>query len=119
MLLSKKVFLWYLAIALLVANIINSYACEYPPIKPGSEEWKRLSPAEKHAVCQIPDQIFATISTEDLIQAYLDYPFIGIIAAYNNWQIGFKRVYRDFNGVRELLKCKDAGWEIIQYYKKK
>jgi len=113
----KKVIFWSFTITVLCTNIINSYAYDYPPVKSNSEEWKRLSPEEKHSVCQIPDNVLVTLPTEDLIQAYLDYPYIAIMAAYDNWMSGFNRVYGDFNGLRELLNREDAGQKVLQYYK--
>lgn len=116
--LSKNVISFCFLFMMLCLNIIFLYAYEYPPVKRSSEEWKHLSPDEKHAICQIPDNILSTMSTEDLIQAYLDYPYLAIIAAYDNWMTGFYRVYQDFNGLRELLKREDASRKIIQFYKK-
>lgn len=118
MFLLKKVIFWSFTITVLCTNIITSYAYEYPPIKRSSEEWKQLSPEEKHAICQIPDDILATMPTEDLIRAYLNYPYIAIMAAYDNWMAGFNRVYRDFNGLRELLKRDDNAQKLYELYQR-
>ncbi len=90
---------------------------DYPPVKRGTEEWKKLTPEEKLKVCQIPEKILVDLSTEELIQDYLAFPFIDLIAAYDDWQTGFDRIYKDFNGVRELLNRDDAGKKIISVYK--
>lgn len=119
MFLFNKFFKIFFVLAQVVIIINSSIADEYqyPPVKRGSSEWKSLTPEEKHQICQIPNEILIKMTTDQLIKAYLDYPFIAIIAAYSNWQDGFDRVHRDFNGLREILKRKDASQKIIQYYK--
>ena len=107
-----------MAIIIVIAFINVSLADEfvYPPIKRGTTEWKSLTPEQRHQACQIPDEILATMPTDQLVKAFLDYPYIGIIWAYNIWTDGFNRVYQDFNGLRELLNRKDAAKMILQYY---
>jgi hypothetical protein len=89
---------------------------EYPIISdiPG---WKNLSVAEKNKMLQIPEDKLKSIPTEVLIQAYLDNPFCSLMFAYNTAQDGFHRVYREFNGLRELMKRSDAAVKLVDFYK--
>ena len=107
-----------ISIVIIFLTIDISLADEfnYPPIKRESSEWKNMSPEQRHKVCQISKDILASLTTDQLINAYLDYPYIGVIWAFNNWIDGFNRVYQDFNGLRELLKRKDVAKKVLQYY---
>ena len=45
------------------------------PVKPGMEEWRQLqSHTEMVSVCQIPEEILSSLSTEDLAELCLRYP---------------------------------------------
>ena len=67
---------------------------------------------------QIPDTDLSQMSTEQLIQAYVDCPLTGYMFGYNTFQSGFERVYNEFNGLQELLQRKDAAKKVIEYYTK-
>ncbi|PIU58306.1 MAG: hypothetical protein COS89_01050 [Deltaproteobacteria bacterium CG07_land_8_20_14_0_80_38_7] len=67
-------------------------------------------------VNQIPEGILLDMSTEELIQAYIESRFTGLILAYDNPQDGFNRVYEDFSGLRELLNRDDIGIKLVTYY---
>lgn len=112
----KKGLFCCLMISLLGSNIISAQSYEYP-IKPGSEEWKTLPVAEKNKLLQIPESMLSTMTTEELIQAYVDNPFTTLIFAYNKSEDGLSRIYNEFNGLRELMRRKDAGQKLIEYYK--
>jgi hypothetical protein len=96
---------------------IMTFAFDYP-IKRGTEEWNRLTPEERKAFSQIPPEILSQIPTDELIQAYLDYPFLITIMFYDNLQTGFDVLKNQFNGARELLRRKNAGSELLRFYKK-
>lgn len=112
----KRIYVCVIIAVMVIVFITNISAYQYPSIKRGTEEWNNLSREEKRAMLQIPENVLADLPTEELIQAYLDYPHVAIMAAYNNLQDGFERVYRDFNGLRELLTREDAGKELIKKY---
>lgn len=89
------------------------------PIKPGTPEWKSLSShAERLKVCQIPETIIKKMTTDDLLQTCLNYPFYGDMMAYNTFQQGIENVISDFNGLQEFLRRKDAGANMIECYQK-
>jgi hypothetical protein len=79
------------------------------PIKPGTEEWKKLENNKaKVEVCQIPESVLQNISTNDLTTLCLQYPLLYDVFAFENLNNGLKKLFTDFNGVREFAKRKDA-----------
>lgn len=91
---------------------------EYPPaIYYQEAEFWALSKEERHAVLQIPDHLLPHLSTTTLVQAYLDFPFVGHMTLYSTMKRGFEvEVVNDFNGLRELLARKDAFEKALNYY---
>ena len=80
------------------------------PVKPGTAEWKSLKNRhERCNACQIPDDVLPVLSTEQLIEVCLRYPFLIDIRAFDNILTGFDKYSRDFNGFRELIKRSDAA----------
>jgi len=67
---------------------------------------------------QIPEANLSTISTEMLIQEYLDSRYPGYILIYNYIHNAFEHAYNDFNGLRELLKRRDASQKLIEFYQR-
>lgn len=72
---------------------------------------------EKVSLCQLPDSLMSSLSTDELLDWILDYPLLEEIYAYDNEQIGFNAVYEQFNGLQELLDRDDAGETILEKYK--
>jgi len=88
------------------------------PIKPGMKEWKKLESHQAMVeVCQIPDNILPTLSTDELAKICLDYPLFFTMKAFNNLQEGFNQVSKEFNGFQELFKRDDAGSVLLHIYK--
>ena len=120
----KLVFLINLCLFVCIANAqflpwqlpVKEGTCDYP-IKPGMEEWKKLHGyAGKVKACQIPEEILYSLSTEDLTDICLRYPALGHIYAFNKTSDGLDKLFRDFNGIRELYKRKDAAIYLTQRY---
>ena len=109
---SKNIFICFVVIFMISMNV---YSQEYP--KYGSEEWKKLSRAERKKSLQIPENQLKTISKTELIEAYLNFPLTPLIDAYNNRQKGFQRICDEFDGLKELMKREDVGACLINYYK--
>ena len=87
------------------------------PVKPGTEEWKKLDLSSRRKACEIPENILKKLTTKQLVDIVLEYPYFMDIYAFNSIQVGFKTIYDRFNGLRELLERKDAGSELIEKYK--
>jgi hypothetical protein len=79
------------------------------PTKPGTEEWKRLENNKaKVEVCQIPESVLQSISTNNLTVLCLQYPLLYDVFAFENINAGLNKLFSDFNGIREFAKRKDA-----------
>jgi hypothetical protein len=89
------------------------------PVKPGTEEWKKLKTVEEQFnAYNIPEGIIKNISTAELVKICLAYPEWGWMHAYNDRQTGFSVLISLFNGFRELFDRGDAGRELINVYLK-
>jgi hypothetical protein len=87
------------------------------PIKPGTKEWMELeSNKEKVEVCQIPENILQKISTNDLMTLCLQYPLLYDVFAFNNLNDGLKKLFSDFNGIREFSKNENAINRLQEQY---
>lgn len=112
---TRKMLFWCLTTAFWGINIVSVIANE-PLNAQSSEERQNITWEEVKRAEQIPDSILSTVPTEELIQAYVDHRFTGLMFAHDNLQDGFAQVYNDFNGLREILKRKDASRKLIVYY---
>jgi hypothetical protein len=84
------------------------------PIKPGSNEWRNLNSYQNMLnACQIPVDILPNISTSDLLEIWLNYPFLYDITYYSLIQNGFDQQIKNFNGLKHLLNRDDIGKEIM------
>ncbi len=87
------------------------------PLQPGMPEWKDLkSHAEMLAVCQIPDELLANMSTEGLVKTCLNYPMAYDAFAYDSLRQGLKAVISNFNGLGELLTRPNARGLLLRAY---
>ncbi len=112
----KNVFFIYLIISSFVINAQEKKNWDYP-IKPGTEEWKKLdSNKAKVNACQIPEDILSTISTKDLLDICLQYPLLYDIYAFNSLTDGCNKLFKDFNGIRELFQRKNATLILLSHY---
>ena len=89
------------------------------PVKPGMEEWKKFHSYEERVnACQIPEEILFSLSTEDLTELCLRYPPLYCVFAFNNLNQGLDKLFKEFNGIRELYKRKDVSVCLIKQYTK-
>lgn len=106
------VFLFGISYNTTSAEIANY---EYPNLS--SDEWgDLLDHNEKVAACQLPEKLIESLSTDELLEAVLDYPLLFEIYAYNDEQVGFEAVFADFNGLQELFTRDDVGQVVYDKY---
>jgi len=84
------------------------------PVKPGTEEWNKLTLEEKRAACQIPEDILLIIPTNQLMTLCLQYPFLYDVFAFNNKLTGLDMLFANFNGIREFSKREGAAVNYMQ-----
>ncbi|MBI5730100.1 MAG: hypothetical protein HY963_03090 [Ignavibacteriales bacterium] len=66
---------------------------------------------------QIPEKELTFMTTEQLIQKYLNSRYSRYIFLYpDDVNYAFKKAYNDFNGLRELLKRNNAVKSLIEIY---
>ena len=64
---------------------------------------------DKVNASQIPDYLLNQMTTEQLVNAVLHYPYLIDMLAYNTYEGGFQAVLEDFNGLQELVKREGAA----------
>lgn len=104
--------------SLALGMCVDAQPYEYP-IYPGTEEWKEESQnsAELREKLQIPENILIDMTTEELVDAVLDYPCFNELYFFDNMQTGFETMAETFNGVAELLNREDAGAILLSKYR--
>lgn len=94
------------------ANDVYEY-----PVYPGDAKWAEYSPQELTQMLQIPEDILAKLTTEELVKVVVDYPYLSDMFYYNTLKAGIDEISVSFNGLGELLKREDAGICLVEYYK--
>ncbi len=121
----KKFFCILFSIGILLSTNISAYAASYDAIKNNAEyvyeeksyQWKCMaSHDEMVAAYQIPDDEIKKMSTKMLLSAYLNYPLLGNMFAYNSNEFGFKMLREECSALNELLSRDDAGEIILSKY---
>lgn len=87
------------------------------PIKPGSEEWRTTSYAEKIEQSQPPKELMEAWDTEVLFKYCIEYPFNKVILMFSNPNDGFKRVYEQSIVWQEFVDREDALNILAGYVK--
>jgi len=84
----KKILFLLLSAGVLNAQTKN-ITWDYP-IKPGMEEWNQLkTEGERIAVVQVPEDILAKLSSEEVVRLSISFPLYGYYTAFNTPQDGF------------------------------
>ena len=100
-------------------NCEKAQSWDYP-VKPGMEEWKQFQSNEEMVrACQIPENLFPCLSTEELTDLCLQYPLILDFYAFGDINNGVDKLFSDFNGIRELYKKKEVLNSLLNRYDEK
>lgn len=87
------------------------------PVLPGTTEWKNFkSTAEMIDACNIPDDVLASLSTQELWNVCLQYPLLRQYTASNSPYRGIRGIINVSNGLTELMRRDDAHKVIYNYY---
>ncbi|MDR1369702.1 MAG: hypothetical protein LBJ72_06205 [Dysgonamonadaceae bacterium] len=92
------------------------------PSRPGMDDWAEWtrqfhSYEERVNALQIPDAILPGLSTADLTDLCLNYPYqFNAVVAFTNFHSGLDDLYARFNGIRELYTREEASEYILKYY---
>ena len=95
----------------------NDMVWDYP-VKPGTEEWEQLQTVkERIDICQIPENLLSSLSTDDLTGISMQYPLMSFdLFFYRPHDNGLDTLIKKFNGVRELLLREDASKSLLKWY---
>ena len=74
--------------------------------------------AARGELLQLSNDVLKSISTADLVEAVLDYPFFVDVYAFENIQDGFDKMQASFSGLQELMNRSDAARVILEKYQK-
>lgn len=84
---------------------------------PSREQWIGLDSHENMVKkLQLSASTISSLSTLELIDVCMNYPFNGDILAFNYLNYGVFSVCRDFNGFAALKARKDAFEKLLYYY---
>lgn len=124
-----KIFGWFVALIIFgnsckkgsLNNDCNSYPVPLDtykyPILPGTPAWANFQTGpERMQACQIPDNILPDISTEGLVQSWLDFPLNNEIFMANSLQKATVYFIANFSGLRELVGRNDAADKLFKKY---
>ncbi|GHV08095.1 hypothetical protein FACS1894160_1800 [Bacteroidia bacterium] len=85
------------------------------PVYPGMEEWAQFKTVREMVnACQVPEDILKTMSTQAVIQAIWEYPFLFDILHRFEYQSDFEGTFLQNNAYNELIKRTDAGTALLE-----
>jgi len=89
------------------------------PVRPGTEEWNSLkTEKERIATIQVPEEILAKATTEELALLAVSFPLFGYYTAFSPKQNEFNVMLFRFNVIRALCsRREDVGRHLIAIYK--
>lgn len=119
----KQTLMKIIIFQLLSFFAFNSYAqnstWDYP-IKPGTEKWKSYqNTPDIIKDLQMPEIVLKSISTEELLNVCLNYPFFDSYTASNSPFEGLNRTLDSFNGFEEFSNRKDVNNVLFNFYANK
>ena len=101
-----------------ITFVVNAQVAWDYPVKPGMEEWNRLeTEQERIDVLQIPGDVLASLSSEEVVRLCITFPSFGHFTAWNTPQEGFDVMLSRYNILRHILSSKNTGGSLINAYK--
>lgn len=89
------------------------------PYQPGTDAWKELHNQGIQAVydaCKIPEDVLKTLSTEAVVQAFFDYPYVTDFYLFNSMLEGYEVMINRNTAYAEMLKRKDTASILVERY---
>ncbi|WP_343208459.1 hypothetical protein [Anaerolentibacter hominis] len=87
------------------------------PYDKDSSEWNNAATAlERKSLFQIPDSVLSNISTSNLLDLILTYPYLIEIIYYNSYTDGINALRENYSGVSELFVRSDAPSVVLDRY---
>lgn len=96
----------------------DTFQSKYYNIIPGTEEWYSMENIEdRWNNSQIPNEILEVLSTEELVEACVQFPLSIYYSFYEDERGFITDAYKRFNGLKELANRRDAVEYLIQAYR--
>jgi hypothetical protein len=87
------------------------------PVKPGTKEWNELkTEKERINAVQIPDDVLDSMTTEDMVDACINFPLFGYYSAFNTPQEGFNIMLARFNIFNKVCEMDHVGNYLTKIY---
>jgi hypothetical protein len=84
------------------------------PVYPGMAEWSQFKTVQEMIdACQVPEKILKNMSTQAVIQAIWEYPFLIEPLHRFTYQADFDGTFLTNNAYKELTKRADAGKSLL------
>ncbi|MBE9917792.1 hypothetical protein G8C92_27710 [Paenibacillus donghaensis] len=81
---------------------------------PGNPAWADLSSKQEMLdATRIPNDVLKRMTTEEVVNAVLNYPLVINIYAYDSYEAGLRALAEDSDAFRELLTRPDAGDKLL------
>jgi len=87
-------------------------------VKLGMGKWNQLKTEEERiAALQVPDEVLAKLTSEEIVDLCISFPLFGYYTAFNTPQTGFSIMHSRFNIFEHLMNRSDVGKHLIDAYK--
>lgn len=89
------------------------------PVSPWTtpEKWKTyISHVDMMKALLIPEDVLKSMSTAGLVETCINYPMYGDYIAFDSYYSRIEMTERNFNGLQELYRRKDAAKEFVRFY---
>ena len=102
------------ALAQADAYIEKANVYEYP-LTPADPEWAQLhSYDEMLKACRIPQETLSAMSTEEVVEAVVNYPFaVTTLFVHNSYEEGLEALQKESDAFRELCSRSDSGEKLL------
>lgn len=85
------------------------------PILPKMSTWPYGNHQSMVNVCQIPETVLNSMSTEQLVETVMAYPLLCDVISYESKKIGYETIKEHFNGL-QALSIRDDRNECLEAY---
>lgn len=86
------------------------------PVTPDDEVWASMNYAEMRDACNMPQELVDMLSTEELVNAALDYPLMLDCLLFDSYEKGIEHLILNSNVYCELFEREDAAVVLLKAY---
>ena len=82
-----------------------------------NEVWEEMTYPEKVEAYSISQDLLESMTTPQVVQAVMDYPFLVDLTLFNTTEEGYAHVLSCSDALQELVKREDGFMALVYYYK--